>query len=71
MILRNQAGRSFSVKNLEQREVAENADAFITTSVETPGLTAPAQIPPPPTTPSLLGAIQLSPEDQVLAMAAY
>jgi hypothetical protein len=54
-----------------KREVAENVDAFITTSVETPGLTALAQIPPPPTTPSLLGAIQLLPEDQVLAMAAY
>jgi hypothetical protein len=54
-----------------KREVAENADAFITTSVETRGLTAPAQIPPPPTTPSLVGAIQFSPEDQVLAMAAY
>jgi hypothetical protein len=54
-----------------KRQVAENADAFITTSVETPGLTAPTQIPPPPTTPSLLGAIQFSPEDQVLEMAAY
>jgi hypothetical protein len=54
-----------------KRVVAENADAFITTSVETCGLTAPAQIPPPPTTPSLVGAIQLSPEDQVLTMAAY
>jgi hypothetical protein len=54
-----------------KREVAENADAFITTSVETRGLTAPAQIPPLPTTPSLVGAIQLSPGDQVLAMAAY
>jgi hypothetical protein len=54
-----------------KREVAENANAFITTSMETRGLTAPTQIPPPPTTPSLVGAIQLSPEDQVLAMAAY
>jgi hypothetical protein len=54
-----------------KREVAENADAFITTSVETTGLTAPAQIPPPPNTASLVGAIQLSPQEQLLAMAAY
>jgi hypothetical protein len=54
-----------------KREVAENADAFITTSVETRGLIAPVQIPPPPMTPSLVGAIQLSPKDQVLVMAAY
>jgi hypothetical protein len=54
-----------------KREVAENADAFITTSVETAGLTAPAQIPPPPNTASLVGAIQLSPQEQLLAMAAY
>jgi hypothetical protein len=31
-----------------KREVVENANAFITTSVETRGLTAPAQIPPLP-----------------------
>jgi hypothetical protein len=54
-----------------KREVAENADAFITTSVETACLTAPAQIPPPPNTASLVGAIQLSPQEQLLAMAAY
>jgi hypothetical protein len=54
-----------------KREVAENADAFITTSVETAGLTAPAQIPPPPNTASLVGAIQLSPQEQLLTMAAY
>lgn len=46
-----------------KKEVVENADAFITTSVETCGLTAPVQIPPPSTTPLLVGAIQLSPED--------
>jgi hypothetical protein len=54
-----------------KREVAENADAFITTSVETAGLTTPTQIPPPPNTASLVGAIQLSPQEQLLAMAAY
>jgi hypothetical protein len=54
-----------------KREVAENADASITTSVETAGLTTPAQIPPPPNTASLVGAIQLSPQEQLLTMAAY
>jgi hypothetical protein len=54
-----------------KREVLENADVFITTSVESTGLTTPAQIPPPPSTASLVGAIQLSPQDQLLAMAAY
>jgi hypothetical protein len=54
-----------------KREVAENADAFITTSAESAGLTAPTHIPAPPNRASLVGAIQLSPEDQLLAMAAY
>jgi hypothetical protein len=51
--------------------VAENVDAFITTSVETAGLTAPAQIPPPPNTASVVWTIQLSLQEQLLAMAAY
>jgi hypothetical protein len=54
-----------------KREVAENANAFITTSVEIPELTAPVQIPLQPSTPSLAGAILLSPQNQVLTMAAY
>jgi hypothetical protein len=54
-----------------KREVLENADVFITTSVESSGLTVPARIPPPPSTASLVGAIQLSAQDQLLAMAAY
>ena len=40
-----------------KREVAKNVDAFITMSIESAGLTTPAQIPPPPNTASLVGAI--------------
>jgi hypothetical protein len=54
-----------------KKEVAENADAFITTLVETAGLNTLVQIPPPPNMASLVGAIQLSPQEQLLAMAAY
>jgi hypothetical protein len=44
-----------------KREVAKNTDAFITTSVESGGLTARPDIPPPPNQASLVGAIQLTP----------
>jgi hypothetical protein len=54
-----------------KREVAENADAFITTSVESVGLTTRADIPLPPNQASLVGAIQLTPQEQLLAMAAF
>jgi hypothetical protein len=54
-----------------RREVLENADVFITTSVESSGLTAPNRIPPPPTMACLVGAIQLTAQEQVLAMAPY
>jgi hypothetical protein len=54
-----------------KREVAENADAFITTSVESGGLTARPDIPPPPNQASLVGTIQLTPQEQLLAMAAF
>jgi hypothetical protein len=42
-----------------QRQVADNADVFITTSVESRGLTPPEEVPPPPTIASLVGAIEL------------
>jgi hypothetical protein len=54
-----------------RREILKNIDVFITTSVESSGLTAPDQIPPPPSTASLVGAIQLSTQDQLLAMVLY
>ena len=54
-----------------KREVLENVDVFITTLVESQGLTAPEVIPPPPSMASLIGVIQLIPQEQLLAMAAY
>jgi hypothetical protein len=54
-----------------RREILENADVFITTSVENTGLTAPNRIPPLPTMACLVGAIQLTAQEQVLAMAPY
>jgi hypothetical protein len=54
-----------------KRKVAENADTFITTSVENSGLTALGRVPPSPYRASLVGAIQLSPQEQLLATAAY
>jgi hypothetical protein len=54
-----------------RREVLENADVFITTSVESSGLIAPNRIPPPPSMACLVGAIQLTAQEQVLAMAPY
>jgi hypothetical protein len=42
------------------REVVENANVFITTSVDSSGLTTLEQIPPPPNRASLVGTIQLS-----------
>jgi hypothetical protein len=56
---------------LVQKQVADNVDVFITTSIEASGLTAPKRVPPPPNTTSLVGAIELSAHDHLLAMAAY
>jgi hypothetical protein len=54
-----------------QRQVADNADVFITTSVHPTGLTAPERVPRPLHTASLVGAIELSAEDQLLAQAQF
>jgi hypothetical protein len=54
-----------------QRQVADNSNVFITTSCEATGLCAPEQVPPPPSIAFLVGAIELSAEDQLLASAAY
>jgi hypothetical protein len=54
-----------------RREVVQTADVFITTSVESMGLIAPDEVPPPPNTASLLGAIELFAEDHLLAAATY
>jgi hypothetical protein len=54
-----------------RREVADTSDVFITTTVETAGLTAPAHVPAPPATPCLDGATTLSIEENLLASAGY
>jgi hypothetical protein len=54
-----------------RREVADTSDVFITTTVETAGLTAPADVPPPPTTASLDGAVILFAEKHLLSYAHY
>jgi hypothetical protein len=54
-----------------QRHVADIADVFITTSVEATGLTAPHEVPPPPSTASKVGTIELSVQDQLLATEAH
>jgi hypothetical protein len=54
-----------------RREVADTSDVFITTTVEASGLTAPSSLPPLPGTASLVGAIELSTEDNLLASATF
>jgi hypothetical protein len=56
---------------MARKEVVQTADVFITTSMESMGLIAPNEVPPPPNTASLLGAIELSAEDHLRAAAAY
>jgi hypothetical protein len=46
-------------------------DFFITTSVETTGLTTPANVPTPPTVRSLDGAITQFVEEYLLASTKY
>jgi hypothetical protein len=54
-----------------RREVVDTSDAFISTSVQSNGLRAPEVIPTPPSTASLVGAVELSPEDTRLASLEY
>jgi hypothetical protein len=54
-----------------KREVVNTADVFITTTSEASGLTVPTEVPTHPTTQSLVGAIELSAEDNLLATATY
>ena len=51
-----------------KREVLEIADAFISTTVETAGLSAPGTLLRPPEVVNLVGAIELSIEDNLLAL---
>ena len=54
-----------------RREVLDTSDVFITTTVETPSLTTPGAIARPPAIPSLIGVVELSAEDNLLAHAQY
>ena len=54
-----------------KREVLDSSDVFISTIVEANGLRAPEVVPTPPQIPSLIGAIDLSPEENLLAQAGY
>ena len=54
-----------------RREVVDTSDVFITTTVEASGLTAASRVPPLPGTASLVGAIELSTEEHLLAGAMF
>ena len=54
-----------------KREVLETADAFISTTVETAGLSAPGTLPRPPEVVNLVGTIELSVEDNLLALEQF
>ena len=53
------------------RKVVNIADVFITTTSEGSSLTIPTKVPAHPTTQSLVGAIELSAKDNLLATATY
>jgi hypothetical protein len=52
-------------------EVVNTTDVFITTTSEASGLTLPTEVPAHPTIQSLVGAIELSAKDNLLATATY
>lgn len=54
-----------------RREIVNTTDAFISTTVESTGLTAPHRWPAPSERVSLVGAIELSMEDNLLAQKEY
>lgn len=54
-----------------RREVVDTTNAFITTTAESSGLVAPVQIPAPPEIPTLIGAIELSTDDHLLACRPF
>jgi hypothetical protein len=54
-----------------RREVLDTSDVFISTTVETQGLIAPNSLPPLPGTTSLVGAIELSTEENLLATTMF
>ena len=54
-----------------RREVVETTDAFISTIVESAGLRAPESLLAPTEHVNLVGAIELSPEENLLAHASF
>ena len=53
------------------REVVDIGDAFINTTVESRGLRASQSVPIPTETVSLVGAIELSEEENLLAQEGF
>ena len=54
-----------------KREEQDSTNVFITTSSEVGGMSAPERVPPPPSSISLVGAIELSDVDNLLATAKF
>jgi hypothetical protein len=54
-----------------RRKVADIEDVFITTTMEMGGLSARITLPAPPSTMSLIGAIELSDKNNILALARF
>jgi hypothetical protein len=56
---------------LLKKEVVDVEDVFITTIIDPGGLNVPMGLPPPPTTTSLIGTIELSNKDNLLTCAKF
>jgi hypothetical protein len=54
-----------------RREAVDTSNVFVTTTVESAGLIVPETVPNPPETASLVGAIELFAEENLLAHAQY
>ena len=54
-----------------KREVVDTTDTFISTTMESAGLVAPREVPLPTKLVNLVGAIELSVEDNLLALEEY
>jgi hypothetical protein len=52
-----------------RREVVDIEDVFIITTIKPSGLNVPVGLPPPPSTPSLIGTIELLNKNSLLAFA--
>ena len=54
-----------------RREEQDTSDVFIATRTEVDGMSHQERVPPPPNTVSLVGAIELSDKDNMLAIAKF